>query len=140
MRIAHRTLIRADPARVWAVTAEVERWPDWTPTMRSVRGLDGPLLAPGRRFSLRQPLQPEAVWQVTAFEPGRAFAWATGERRRLEASHRIEPAPGGCRSVVELRARGAALALAWPLLGPILRLAVAAEARALRRKCEARPA
>lgn len=80
MRIAHVALLPVPLARAWAVLENIAGWPRWKPTVRAARALNGPGLASERRFALRQPMQPEAVWRVTAVEPGHAFRWRT-ERR-----------------------------------------------------------
>ena len=64
------------PARlVWDVFADVERWPEWTASMKSVRPLDGPGIEVGRRFEIKQPKLPTFVWHVTEVVPGASWAW-----------------------------------------------------------------
>src|SRR5207253_516780 len=63
--------IDAAPAEVWAVFTDVERWSEWTASVTSLRGLDGPELAVGRRFAIKQPRMPRLVWEVTSIDPGR---------------------------------------------------------------------
>jgi uncharacterized membrane protein len=67
--------IEASPAAVWDIYAEVERWPDWTASIKSVVGLDGPEIAVGHRFEIRQPRFPKLVWVVTAVQPGVSWTW-----------------------------------------------------------------
>ncbi|MDT7677384.1 MAG: hypothetical protein QOD82_5286 [Pseudonocardiales bacterium] len=69
------TEIDAPAERVWAVLADVEHWPDWTPTMTSVRLLTAGPLGPGSAAEIRQPKLPKAVWTVTGFEAGRRWSW-----------------------------------------------------------------
>jgi carbon monoxide dehydrogenase subunit G len=40
MRYETQVAIHATPEAVWAVLAEVERWPEWTPSMTLVRRLE----------------------------------------------------------------------------------------------------
>jgi hypothetical protein len=67
--------IEASPSAIWEVYADVERWPDWTASIMSVVGLDGPEIEVGHRFEIRQPRFPKLVWVVTAVEPGVSWTW-----------------------------------------------------------------
>src|SRR4051812_25422716 len=67
--------IEAPPSLIWDVYADVERWSQWTASIRSVTALDGPEIAAGHRFEIRQPRFPKLVWVVTAVEPGVSWTW-----------------------------------------------------------------
>jgi hypothetical protein len=67
--------IEASPSAIWEVYADVGRWPDWTASITSVVPLDGPEIAVGHRFEIRQPRFPKLVWVVTAVEPGVSWTW-----------------------------------------------------------------
>ena len=132
MILRHHIRIPAPPEAVWAVLSHVEGWPHWTPTVTAARALDGPALAPGRRFAVKQPLQRERVWTVTEAGPGLAFRWRTEGGSGFEAGHRVEPdGHGGCIARADLIPLGRLRAAFLPLR-PILRGALAAEAKGLR--------
>jgi hypothetical protein len=67
--------IDASAGTVWDVFTDVERWSDWTASVQRVTALDGAALAVGRRFRIKQPRLPNAVWTVTELEPGRSWTW-----------------------------------------------------------------
>ena len=79
------TEIDASAELVWATIRDVERWPEWTPTVTSVR-LRTPLpLAVGSRAVIRQPkllpklaTTPEAMKQVFGSMPRCRIAMETG--------------------------------------------------------------
>ena len=99
--------IPAPPDRVWAVMADIERWPEWTPTVTQIQRLDRGPLAVGSRARIRQPKLPAATWQVSELQPGCSFSWVmrspgvcvTGE-------HRVEPAGRGTRVTLSIRFSG----------------------------------
>src|SRR3712207_7876398 len=77
--------------QVWEVLREVERWPEWAPTVTSVRRLDDAPLAVGSRVRVEQPRIPPTVYVVTELEPSRSFTWvATGPGVRITARHVLE--------------------------------------------------
>jgi uncharacterized membrane protein len=67
--------IDAPASTVWNVFVDVERWPEWTPSVRRIVALDGPDIRTGNRFEIRQPRLPKLVWEVTAVEPGGSWTW-----------------------------------------------------------------
>jgi uncharacterized membrane protein len=67
--------IDASPKLVWDVFSDVERWPEWTASVSSLKALDGPGLAVGKRFEIKQPRLPKLVWEVTALAEGTSWTW-----------------------------------------------------------------
>ncbi|MEE3064744.1 MAG: SRPBCC family protein [Actinomycetota bacterium] len=67
--------IDAAPQLVWDVFTDVEHWPEWTASVTSLVGLDGPGLAIGSRFAIKQPGMQRLVWQVTELDPGSSWTW-----------------------------------------------------------------
>jgi uncharacterized protein YndB with AHSA1/START domain len=67
--------IDAPASTVWDVFVDVERWSSWTKSVERIVALDGPGLAIGKRFEIKQPRMPKLVWEVTAIEPGTSWTW-----------------------------------------------------------------
>ena len=100
----HRAVdIAAPPDIVWAVMSDVERWHEWTRSIRSVRLLSAGPLAVGSRALIRQPKFPPAVWTVIAIAPGRSFTWRSGvPGMRVLGHHSVDRIEGGTRATVGL--------------------------------------
>ncbi len=133
-----REITVAAPAeRVWSVLQEIESWPEWTPSMTSVRrAVDGPLRV-GELVRVRQPRLPPADWTVTAVEPGRSFSWSTATPGlRSAADHEIRPGTDGCTVVLRLEQTGPLAAPVRLLMGRLVRRYVDMEAEGLRRRAE----
>ena len=105
--------IPAPPDRVWAVLSDVERWPEWTPTVTRIERLDAGPLVVGSRARIRQPKLSPATWRVTEVVAGRSFTWVTQSPGiRVTARHGVEPMGNGTRAVLSLQFSG--------LLGPLV--------------------
>ncbi|SRR5260370_22870905 len=91
--------IIASPDRVLAVLCDIERWPEWTSTMTSVRRMDDGPFAVGSRARVRQPKLMPAVWQVTELDERRSFTWVTRSPGvQIRAGHLVEVDGAGSRS------------------------------------------
>lgn len=109
--------IEAPTRPVWEVLFDVARWPEWTPTIKSVERLeDGPFQV-GSRAKVRQPRLPQALWQVTEVVDGRGFTWeAKGPGMKTIARHEVVPDGNGSRvtlSIEQAGPMGAVAALIW---------------------------
>ena len=105
---------------VWSVMYDVERWPEWTPTVDSVTRLDDGEFGVGSRVEIRQPRLPKARWEVTDVTrdgPGRSFTWeSVSPGIRTIARHQVAPREGGSRvtlSIDQTGPMGAFVALVW---------------------------
>lgn len=67
--------IGAPAPLVWEIFSNVEHWPDWTESVTSLVGHDGPDLAVGKQFSIKQPGMTKLVWKVTEIDSGSSWTW-----------------------------------------------------------------
>lgn len=132
--------IEAPAAVVWEVFTDVERWPEWTASVERIVALDGPGIAVGARFEIKQPRMPNLVWEVTEVDPGRSWTW----RQRSPggttfAVHELEPQGDG-RTLVRQRIdqRGPIGVLVGALMLRLTKRYLELEAQGLRARCEAR--
>ena len=99
--------IEAPVARAWAIMRDVERWPEWTASVRAVTLLDGELRV-GARARIDQPRIPTTVWTVTGLTEGHDFTWeASGPATRTTGRHIVEATgPGTCRATLSITQSG----------------------------------
>jgi len=109
--------IDAPPRLVWEVLVDVGRWPEWTPTILSVKRLDVGPFQVGSRAKVRQPRLPAATWEVTELEDGRDFTWeAKGPGMKTIARHEVVPDLTGALvtlSIEQTGPMGAVAAMVW---------------------------
>jgi uncharacterized membrane protein len=134
--------IHAPPACVWEVMRDVKRWPEWTPTVTSIRLLDPAPLTVGSRAIIRQPKLPPAKWRVTELdEPRRSFTWVSwGPGLRVNARHCVEAFGEGSRATLSLRFSGVLAGLFGYVLRELNWRYLALEAEGLKQRSETRGA
>ncbi len=138
MTIEETIHIEAPPEVVWAVTEDVERWPEWTPTVTAARRLDGGPFGLGSVARIKQPGQPESDWTVTEYVHGERFTWETRRTGlRMAASHRVRGEAAGTSNTLRIEASGIVAVVLWPVLRAAIRRALMQENRGLKARCEA---
>ena len=102
------TEINAPAELVWAIMLDVERWPEWTPTVTSVRLRTPPPLAVGSRAVIRQPKLPPALWRMVELDDSlRSFTWVNSAPGvRVVAKHWVVPFGERSRVMLSLRFEG----------------------------------
>jgi hypothetical protein len=129
--------IQAPPERVWPIMSDVERWHEWTPSIRKVVRLDSGPMGMGSRVRVHQPRLPVAFWQVTEWQPGRSFTWVSRNPGvRVTARHAIEPTAAGSRVTLSLQYEGIFGALLARVTRGITLRYVDLEARGLKARSE----
>ncbi len=129
--------IDAPPGKVFAVLCDVERWPEWTSTMTSVRRVDRGPFAVGSSARVRQPRLLPAVWQVTELTDQRNFTWTTGSPGlRMTAGHSVEPKDAGSRVLLSLELSGFIAPLIARLYGGLMERYISTEAQGLKKRCQ----
>ena len=137
MKLARAVQIDATPEHVWDVISDVDRWTEWTPSVLSIKRLDGGPLRNGSRADIELRLSPRAVWTVTQLEDGRSFTWeARTGGLTVAASHIVEPADGGALVTLTIEPKGVLGTMLSPLIVWRSRGNVEAEAAGLKRRCE----
>lgn len=138
MHYEHHVEVAAPPEVVWGILSDVERWPEWTPTMKSVRLIEGDSIAVGTAARIQQPAQPAATWRVTQVDAGRSFTWGTRNLgMTMVGTHVIEPIAIGSRVTLGIDISGLSAAILMPLIQGQIRKAVAIEAQGLKGRAEA---
>ena len=90
--------IDASASLVWEVFSDVERWPEWTTSVTRLVSLDGPAIAVGKRFEIKQPRLPRLVWEVTEVVPGASWTWVQRSAGGLIFTrHESSPRPAAAR-------------------------------------------
>jgi uncharacterized membrane protein len=129
--------IDAPPETVFAVLCDVERWPEWTPTMTSVQRLDQGPFGVGSSAQVRQPKLLPAVWKVTELEAQRNFTWvARTPGLRMKAGHLVERQGAGSRVQLSFELSGLMARVVSRLYGGLIEQYVNTESQKLKQRSE----
>jgi uncharacterized membrane protein len=130
--------IAATREAIWPVLTDVENWPQWTTSMRTVRRLDSGPFTVGAKVRIRQPRLPESVWEVTELVEPTFFGWrATAPGVTTVAGHRLAARADGTTTLtLTIRQSGPLGAVLGLLISSLTRRYVQTEARGLKRRCE----
>ncbi len=129
--------IQAPPERVWEILVDVERWPEWTPTVISVQRDGSGGLSVGSRAYVRQPKLRPAWWEVTELEPPGSFTWfSRSPGVRVTAGHIVEAVNGGSRLTLSLEFSGFLSFLIFPMVRGLSQRYIATEAQKLKERSE----
>jgi hypothetical protein len=128
--------IKTPVIRVFEVMADTDRWHEWTPSVTSIKRLDGGAFAVGSRAVIRQPMFPPALWTITAIDD-RSFTWESrAPGVRVIAHHFAEPTPTGARATLSLRYEGFLSTLLARLTAAITNRYLKMEAEGLKARSE----
>jgi uncharacterized membrane protein len=129
--------INAPPHKVFALLCDVERWPEWTPTMISVQRLDNGPFAVGTSVRIRQPKLLPAVWRVTELKERSHFTWVTRAPGLLmRAGHVVKPEGAGARVELSFEISGLMAPLLSRLYGGLIAEYITTESQKLKIRSE----
>jgi uncharacterized membrane protein len=121
---------------VWSVISDIERWPEWTPSISRVRKLSPGPLQVGCRARVHQPKLPPAYWRVTEFKPGAGFAWmSVAPGVRVTARHEVQQNATGCVVMLSIHYEGFLGALLARCVGNLNHGYLTMEANGLKSRC-----
>jgi hypothetical protein len=121
-----------------AVLCDVERWPEWTSTVSSVRRIDDGPFAVGSRAQIRQPKLLPALWEVTDLDERSHFTWVTHSPGvQVTGRHLVEQNGSGSRVTLLLEFSGPLGALLARLYRSLNERYLAIEAKGLKDRSEA---
>jgi uncharacterized protein YndB with AHSA1/START domain len=138
MQTVERVIIKARPADIWQVLADVERWPTWTPTVLSVEPVTRDGFKVGAKYRVTQPKLRPAIYEVTERVPHQVFTW---EQKSLGASmvaeHRLTAFDGsGTEVELAFATKGLVGAIAGGMYSKLIAEYVKTEAKSLKQHCE----
>jgi uncharacterized membrane protein len=138
MRVSHGIEIFAPPQSVWNATVDVENWPQWTPTVESIRRVTPGALIPGSEVLIKQPNLPETSWRVSQVQPEECFRWHARIRAiPAVATHRIEKKQDRVVNHLGFEMSGFLAVLIWPFIRGQIARTLEIENQGLKRYCEA---
>ncbi len=137
MMLESSVTIAAPAADVFTSYLDVERWPQWSETVTTVKRLDPGPLEVGSRTTIKQPRLREAIWEVTELQQGRSFTWVSRAPGVIStARHVVAPMSGGAVVTLSVEQAGPLGGLVGLLTKRLTARYLALEGAGLKRLCE----
>jgi hypothetical protein len=123
MTYEQSTTTPAEPDRLWAVVADVEKWPEWIDVYEYVRREQTGPIRLGDRARVKQRGLAAGTWTVTELDEGRVFAWESRQSGvRILGRHIVTAEPGGgSRLTLQLEQSGWLSGVVNALMGSKIR-------------------
>lgn len=116
---------------------DVEKWPEWTQSVQSVKRLDSGPFRLGSRARIKQPKFLPAIWEVTDIDPPRSFTWVTRSPGVIASGkHRVEPTARGSKATLSVAYAGMLGGLVARLLAGLTDRYLMYEAAGLKQRSE----
>jgi hypothetical protein len=129
--------INTPAERVYEVMIDIDRWHEWTPSISSIKRLDGTAFELGKRVMIRQPKLPPAMWTISRIDPNRRFEWVNrAPGLKVTGHHSVEPTANGSRATLALSYQGIFGGLLARLTKGITLRYIAMEAAGLKARAE----
>ena len=134
------TAVAASPEQIWPLFMNLERWPELTESITSLRRLDTGPLQIGSETEIKQPRLPRARWRVTELDPGHSFTWETkvGAVTSVGA-HIVTPQGQGSEIILTLSLHGPFARTTGALLSRFTQRNLTLELDGFRRAAESAP-
>ena len=131
--------VKASPERLWTLLSDLDNWDEMLPTVHTIQRLGPPgLTKVGDRFRIHNVGLPEAVYEISVWEPDRGFTWvADAPGIRTTAHHRLQPVKAGTQLTLGIDWAGPLAGLMGLLLHRRVHRMVSQEAAAFTRLAEA---
>jgi uncharacterized membrane protein len=131
--------IAQKPDVIWSVLMDLERWPEWTRSITSVKRLDSGKLGIGSQVRIQQPKLKSLTWRVSEFVEGRIFTWdAPSPGLFIRARHEVQPSGSGAIVILTINQAGWLAPLVNLLYGKLTKDYMEMEAQGLKRRSEMR--
>ena len=131
------TAVAAPPEQIWPLFMDLERWPELTESITSLRRLDTGPLHIGSEAVIKQPRLPRARWRVTELDPGHSFTWETKVGAVTSVGgHIVTPQGQGSEIILTLSLHGPFARTADALIGRFSQRNLTLELDGFRRAAE----
>lgn len=118
--------------------SDVERWSEWTASIKSVKRLDSGPFVVGSRARIRQPRLFPMTWVVTQIDPGWKFTWLTRSPGLTVTGHHVIQERGPhSRVTLAVEYDGPLGGMAARFWGELTHRYLALEAAGLKKRSEA---